>query len=96
MKLVSASMDRTMILWEPDPISGLWIEKVRVGDIGGNHLGFFGAAFGKEGRYILAHGYNGAFHLWKNKSFISTKSDISRFFFRDFVSFIIYFNNTNK
>jgi elongator complex protein 2 len=67
MSLVSASMDRTMILWEPEPSSGLWIEKVRVGDIGGNHLGFFGTAFGKDGRYLLAHGYNGAFHLWKSK-----------------------------
>lgn len=65
MRLLSASMDRSMVVWEPDQGSGVWIEAARVGEIGGNHLGFFGCLYGPEGRYILGHGYNGAFQLWE-------------------------------
>jgi elongator complex protein 2 len=36
-----------------------------VGGIGGNTLGFYGCAWGPDGRYILANAYNGAFHLWE-------------------------------
>ena len=33
-------MDKTIILWEQDPdADGLWIEAVRVGEVGGNTLG---------------------------------------------------------
>lgn len=38
--------------------------QVRVGDVGGNTLGLYGAVFGPRGDQILAHGYQGAFHLW--------------------------------
>jgi elongator complex protein 2 len=68
MRLLSASMDRTMVLWEPDEQSGIWIERVRVGEVGGNQLGFFGCQFGPNSTFILSHGYNGAFHLWKRVS----------------------------
>ena len=30
MYLLSASMDKTMILWTPDEETGVWIEQVRV------------------------------------------------------------------
>ena len=37
---MSASLDKTIILWEQDPdADGLWIEAVRVGEVGGNTLG---------------------------------------------------------
>lgn len=65
-RLLTASMDKTMVVWAPDEQSGLWIEATRVGEVGGNHLGFFGGLYGAypfEG--ILALGYNGAFHLWR-------------------------------
>ena len=40
LKLVSASLDKTIILWEQDKdADGLWIESVRVGEVGGNTLG---------------------------------------------------------
>ena len=39
--------------------------QVRVGEVGGNSLGLYGAVFAPDGNYILAHGYQGAFHLWK-------------------------------
>ncbi len=67
MALLSASMDRSMAIWRPDPETGVWLNDVRVGELGGNALGFFGGLFGPEGLYILAHGYNGAFHLWKRQ-----------------------------
>ena len=33
--------------------------------MGGNTLGLYGGVFGPRGDLILAHGYQGAFHLWK-------------------------------
>lgn len=31
MRLLSASMDKTMILWAPDEESGVWLEQVKMG-----------------------------------------------------------------
>ena len=36
-----------------------------MGEVGGNTLGLYGGIFGPRGDLILAHGYQGAFHLWK-------------------------------
>lgn len=30
MRLLSASMDKTMILWAPDEESGVWLEQVKI------------------------------------------------------------------
>lgn len=64
LKLLSASMDKTMIMWAPEDDSGIWVERVRVGDIGGNNLGFYGCTFSSNGSSILAYNFQGAFHLW--------------------------------
>jgi len=40
--------------------------QVRVGEVGGTTLGFYGAVFSRDGQSILGHGYQGAFHLWNN------------------------------
>ncbi|KAE8597596.1 hypothetical protein XENTR_v10016527 [Xenopus tropicalis] len=64
MSLLSASMDKTMILWEPDEESGVWLEQVRVGEVGGNTLGFLGCQFSPDKSMILAHAFHGALHLW--------------------------------
>ena len=40
--------------------------QVRVGEVGGTTLGFYGAVFSPDGQSILGHGYQGAFHLWNN------------------------------
>ncbi|XP_012259817.2 elongator complex protein 2 [Athalia rosae] len=66
MKLLSCSMDKTMILWEPEATSGIWLESVRVGDVGGNSLGFYGCKFGPKGDSFLGHGYQGSFHIWEH------------------------------
>ncbi|XP_053253160.1 elongator complex protein 2 isoform X1 [Podarcis raffonei] len=68
MRLLSASMDKTVILWAPDHESGVWLEQVRVGEVGGNTLGFFDCHFSPDGSMILAHAFHGALHLWKQTS----------------------------
>uniref|UniRef100_A0A8C4I2U4 Elongator complex protein 2 n=1 Tax=Dicentrarchus labrax TaxID=13489 RepID=A0A8C4I2U4_DICLA len=62
--LLSASMDKTMILWAPEEGSGVWVEQVRVGEVGGNTLGFYGCQMSPDGSMILAHAFHGALHLW--------------------------------
>ncbi|KAG8173249.1 hypothetical protein JTE90_020249, partial [Oedothorax gibbosus] len=37
---------------------------VRFGEVGGNTLGFFGSVFGPSGESVLAHGHQGAIHVW--------------------------------
>ncbi|CAI9721363.1 complex 2-like [Octopus vulgaris] len=64
LRLLTASMDKTMILWSVDKDSGVWVEEVRVGEVGGNTLGFYGGLFSPCGDSILAHGYQGALHQW--------------------------------
>jgi elongator complex protein 2 len=69
MCLLSASMDKSMIVWRPsEKLGGVWIDEVRVGELGGNTLGFYGGLFSAKGDSILAHGYSGAFHLWTKGS----------------------------
>ncbi|XP_051825717.1 elongator complex protein 2 isoform X2 [Antechinus flavipes] len=65
MRLLSASMDKTMILWAPDEESGVWLEQVRVGEVGGNTMGFYDCQFSPDGSMILAQAFHGALHLWK-------------------------------
>ena len=73
LRLLSCSMDKTMIVWGPESSSGLWMDRVRVGEIGGNTLGFYGCLFGDDGRSILAHGYQGALHLWHENDKVNIK-----------------------
>ena len=55
-----------MIVWGLDKSSGIWLDQVRVGEVGGNTLGLYGCCFGNQGQSILAHGYQGALHLWED------------------------------
>ena len=45
---------------------------MRVGTVGGNTLGLFGAVFSPDGDSILAQGYQGAFHLWHRQVRLQT------------------------
>ncbi|XP_028155974.1 probable elongator complex protein 2 [Ostrinia furnacalis] len=66
-RLLSSSLDKTLIVWEPEEEGGgVWVERVRVGEVGGNALGFYGSRFGPKGDSFLGHGYNGSFHIWSS------------------------------
>lgn len=66
-RLLTSSMDKTLIVWTP-PDKGtnsddeIWNESLRVGEVGGNVLGFLGAQF--VGQDLLGYSFNGAFHGW--------------------------------
>ncbi|KAL5234925.1 hypothetical protein ACI65C_002335 [Semiaphis heraclei] len=64
MELLSVSMDKTLAVWVYDENSGLWVDLIRLGEVGGNTLGFYGGKFSPDGDSILAHGHNGSLHLW--------------------------------
>lgn len=55
-----------MIIWGLDSSNGIWFDQVRVGEVGGNTLGLYGCRFGNQGSSIVAHGYQGALHLWND------------------------------
>lgn len=42
-------------------------QQVRVGEVGGNSLGFYGGVFAPDGKSIVSHGYHGALQMWTNK-----------------------------
>ncbi|GLT69201.1 hypothetical protein SLA2020_413700 [Shorea laevis] len=64
--ILSASMDKTMMVWQPEKTSGIWMNVVTVGELSHCALGFYGGHWSPNGNSILAHGYGGSFHLWKN------------------------------
>ncbi|ORE02149.1 WD40 repeat-like protein [Rhizopus microsporus var. microsporus] len=78
MRLISASIDKSMMIWSPEPNTGVWVNEVRMGDIGGStYLGFCGAMFSPNGKHIVSHGANGSFHLWKDNSEIEGENNWS-------------------
>ena len=68
LSILTASADKSLMIWAPDDETGVWVNKVRVGDVGGTTLGFHGGVFGGNGNWILGQGYNGAFHVWDKDS----------------------------
>lgn len=57
LQLLSSSIDKTLIIWAIQEDSGVWMEKVRVGEVGGNTLGFYGGKFAPDAKSIIGHGY---------------------------------------
>lgn len=45
VRLLSASMDKTMILWAPDEESGIWLEQVRCGYLSNTKWSFLKSAY---------------------------------------------------
>lgn len=72
LKLLTSSLDKTVVIWSPEEQSGVWLEETRMGEVGGNSLGFFGACFDPTGDKVLAHGYQGGFHLWQKQKVVTT------------------------
>ncbi|KAJ1932377.1 Elongator subunit elp2, partial [Linderina macrospora] len=63
--LVSASLDSSVLVWHPDADAGVWGSVARLGEVGGAEQGFLGAAMSDDGMALLAHGYHGSFHMWR-------------------------------
>lgn len=63
LALLSSSMDKTLIIWALTE-DGVWSEKIRVGDVGGNSLGFLGTKFSADGLSIFGHGFHGGLYMW--------------------------------
>ncbi|XP_031251939.1 elongator complex protein 2 [Pistacia vera] len=66
LSILSASMDKTMMIWQPEKTTGIWMNVVTVGELSHSALGFYGGHWSPDAHSILAHGYGGSFHLWKN------------------------------
>lgn len=64
--ILSASMDKTMMIWRPEKTTGIWVNMVMVGELSHCALGFYGGHWGPAGDSILAHGYGGSFHMWRD------------------------------
>lgn len=69
--ILSASMDKTMMIWQPERKTGIWMNVVTVGELSHCALGFYGGHWSPDAHSILAHGYGGSFHMWKNVGVIS-------------------------
>jgi elongator complex protein 2 len=70
LKLLTSSMDRSMMIWAPHEESGIWVDQVRMGEFGGlsglfGQMGYYGGYFAPSGRIVMGHGYHGSFYLWK-------------------------------
>lgn len=84
LSLFSTSMDRNMVIWRPDVVTGIWMPIVRVGDIGGqlggcvggNLLGFVGGSVSPDSKSLIGIGYGGSLHLWKRAIESATKSSL--------------------
>uniref|UniRef100_A0A1I8GP11 Elongator complex protein 2 n=1 Tax=Macrostomum lignano TaxID=282301 RepID=A0A1I8GP11_9PLAT len=71
LRLLTSSMDRSLVVWQPQAdAGGLWLERDRVGSLGGNQLGFLLGLpsppdlLSAGGQSLLACGFNGALSLW--------------------------------
>ena len=62
--LLSASIDKTVVIWNYDQDTEMWVDSVRVGELGGNTLGFYTALFNIDGSQIIANSHSGALHGW--------------------------------
>ena len=65
-------MDKSLILWTPSDEEaaeggGIWNETVRVGEVGGNTLGFLGCAISPCGSYLIGYSFTGSLHLWRRR-----------------------------
>jgi len=74
LTLLSSSFDFSLLLWIKDEKSDVWINKYRLGQMGGTKNAFFGATFNGTFDKIMAYTYHGCFYLWtkKNEDWISS------------------------
>jgi elongator complex protein 2 len=72
MVLMTASMDRSLVLWSPagapwtseEAGSELWMSSTSLGEAAAVCLGYYGASFSPDGDAIMANSHGGALHQW--------------------------------
>ncbi|XP_055328469.1 elongator complex protein 2-like [Paramacrobiotus metropolitanus] len=66
LRIVSASMDKSIIVWQSQQdTGGVWTDIARMGEVGGNNLGFYGCQFDPTGNCLISHSYSGSLHMWR-------------------------------
>lgn len=78
LELLSASSDTSVMIWKPDPISGIWVGKTRLGELSmkgastatGSSGGFWSSLwiFENEKQHILTNGRTGSWRLWSSSN----------------------------
>ncbi|KRZ78691.1 Elongator complex protein 2 [Trichinella papuae] len=64
-KLVSCSVDKSVIIWKYDMQLNSWCEEKVLGEVGGQAAGFYGIMFSPDGQSVMAHSFDGSLHCWK-------------------------------
>uniref|UniRef100_A0A0N4Z1M9 Elongator complex protein 2 n=1 Tax=Parastrongyloides trichosuri TaxID=131310 RepID=A0A0N4Z1M9_PARTI len=64
MALLTCSIDKSIMIWEPIDDRGIWLEEHRLGEIGGQAVGYYGAVFGRNGNEVIANSYYGGLYCW--------------------------------
>ena len=83
LELLTASMDRSLILWRPSDTTAVasagsanrdgtggedvWMAVASMGEAAASCLGFYGASFDAAGDDIIANGHGGALHRWRQE-----------------------------
>ena len=73
-QLLSASADNSLVIWEPDPVSGVWFSAERMGEVSvqkgsttatGSTGGFWIGLWSPDGNEIVSLGRTGSWRMWK-------------------------------
>ncbi|KAL2003473.1 hypothetical protein VTN02DRAFT_3682 [Thermoascus thermophilus] len=74
MQLLSASADNSLTIWEPDPVSGVWVSTERMGEISvqkgstsatGSAGGFWTGLWSPDGKEVVSLGRTGSWRAWR-------------------------------
>jgi elongator complex protein 2 len=74
-QLLSASADNSLIIWEPEPSSGIWLSSARLGEISatkgatsatGSTGGFWIGLWSQDANFIACLGKTGSWRLWQH------------------------------
>lgn len=73
-RLLSASADNSLVIWEPDPVSGVWFSAERMGEISvqkgsstatGTTGGFWIGLWSPDGKEVACLGRTGSWRRWR-------------------------------
>ncbi|CAB4256451.1 similar to Saccharomyces cerevisiae YGR200C ELP2 Subunit of Elongator complex, which is required for modification of wobble nucleosides in tRNA [Maudiozyma barnettii] len=87
LQLLASTADTSLMVWEPDESSGIWVSSLRLGEISskgastatGSSGGFWSCIwFNKEGiDYILTNGKTGAWRVWSTTDNLQVDEHLS-------------------